>query len=256
MTRVGQALCYLCGEPSSGPEDHVPPQVLFRGATHDYRSPDVLRVPSCRAHNAEASQNDEMLAWVLLSGTFSNAGLDVHQALMRPVIDRVHSDRQFADSRLAHSGTRILRDPMDYDKIGHPRPITYDADYVERSEQNLKERWSICKQAIGKMSAGLFHHATGGTLSLGLSRVDGLRIVVPDFKQCEPTVTPTATNIDEKEFFAAFDAPGRNSLWKSIESGSPDVFRCDINWHRGSQWRFALRMCFYGDIRVWVSNSG
>ncbi len=249
----GALPCYLCGQPSSGPPDHVPPQLLFCGFLKDYRVPPVLAVPSCPAHNGQASDVDEVLAWILLSGAIGNAALDVERALSQPLIERLHSHREFVDTRLAHSGTRVFRDAKDYDELGEPKRRVLDAEYIDKVETKLRKGWGTVKQGIGKISAGIFHHATERRLWLGVSRVETLRIVIPSFKQCEPTVLLTPPNIDEAAFFAEFDHPSRNRAWRELTSGSPEVFRCRINWQPGNSCRFALRMTFYGQLDVWVS---
>jgi hypothetical protein len=254
MESVTGPHCSLYGKPADGPDDHVPPEVLFRGAAgRSYKSPEIITVPSCTAHNEGASGDDEVPAWIMSDAgpLRSPAAMDVYQALSSPVIERIWKDREFADKRLAHNGIRILRDSRDYDENGDPKGHLYDAAYVERTERALRERWTGLKRSLQKLAAGLFFHATKGR-PLGVLRASRLTVVVPDFKQVEPTLAFTGLAVDEAAYFAGLSSNWNKPPWQSIASGSPEVFQCEIAWHPQS-WRFAMRMRFFGAVRVWVT---
>jgi len=239
--------CYLCGKIADGPNDHVPPEVLFRGTNgRSYKSPAIITVPSCRKHNNGASPDDEILAWIMsdAGALRSSVGSDVNQALLAPVSQRIHKDREFADQRLGHGGIRVLRDPKDYDEKGYPKAQTYDAEYFKRAEQSLQERWMVLERSLKKIAAGLFFHATQGQ-SLGVIEAGKLAVVVLDFKQVGTAITLTGLNLDEATYFA------KELSWQPIVSGSPEVCQCDIARQSRSR-RFAMRMLFYESIRVWV----
>lgn len=247
LTKSNSATCYLCGEVADDSPDHVPPEVLFRGGgARSYKSPDIINVPACREHNSGASQDDEILAIVMShAGSLrSPAAFDVSQALLVPVSDRIFKDRNFADERLQHMGRRILRDSQDYDEDGLPKAQEYDSVYVAHAEQTLRDRWLILKRSLQKVAAGLYFHATKGQ-SLGSSATQKLTVVVPEFKQIGDKIVPTKLDFDDGVFF-----PERLS-WQRIESGSPEVFQCEIAIHPGPN-KFAMKMLFYNSIRVWV----
>jgi hypothetical protein len=240
-------ICYFCGNPADGADDHVPPEVLFRGMNgRSYKSPQIITVPSCHKHNDGASNDDEVLAWVMsdAGGVGSNAAIDVFQALHVHVSDRIYNDRSFADERLKRIGVRVLRDPTDYDENGAPKRIVYDAESLRRSEHALRERWMILERNFQKIAAGLFFYATKGN-HLGVAAVDSLEVVVPSFKQFGETITYGEFEIDEATFFS------RRPPWREIASGSPDVFRCTIA-HSSSSKRFEMKLVFYSSIEVWI----
>lgn len=240
--------CYLCGKAANGPDDHVPPEVLFRGVGgRSYKRPEIITVPSCRDHNEGTSGDDEVLAWVMsdAASVQSSIGLDVYQSLLIPVSKRIHKDRSFADERLQHSGMRILRDTKDYHENGDPKMPTYDAEYIIRAEQSLRNRWAILERSLQKVAAGLFFHATNGK-SLGVLATYKLMVVVPEFKQIGPTITPTGRDCDETTFFP------KNLPWQQVVSGSPEVFQCEIAHHSESK-KFAMKMLFFNSIRVWIT---
>jgi hypothetical protein len=178
----------------------------------------------------------------------SRAGMDVYQALLSPVSERIHKDREFADERLGHGGIRILRDPKDYNEDGDPKVRTYDAEYVKRIERSLRYRWTVLARGLRKVAAGLFFHATQGQ-SLGVLGASRLTVVAPDFKQVGDTITLTGFDLDETTYFAAV---GKRLPWRSIVSGSPEVFECDFARHPKAR-RFAMRMRFFEAVRVWVT---
>lgn len=72
--------CYYCGAPATSNE-HVPPACLFPEKKDlddgiDYRK-NLITVPSCDAHNAQKSRDDEYLQLILVHGYFNNkAGRD------------------------------------------------------------------------------------------------------------------------------------------------------------------------------------
>ena len=245
--RSSRPSCYLCGTAADGSDDHVPPEVIFRGVDgRSYKSPEIITVPSCREHNEGASEDDEFLAWVMAhaSSTKSRAGFDVFQALLAPVSERVYKDRSFADERLQRCGMFILRDSQDYDEDGNPNISVYDAEYVRLTEQALRDRWAILERSLKKIAAGLFFHATNGK-SLGIIAIRRLEVVVPEFKQIGDTITPTRLDWDETAFFS------KRVSWQKIVSGSPEVFQCDIANHSRSK-QFAMKMFFFASIRVWI----
>lgn len=244
--------CYFCGGSANGPDDHVPPEALFRGASgRSYKSPEIVAVPACIQHNQGASADDELLAWVMSSGAMGNpAAFDVYQRLSAPVVERMWSDRSFADERLAHGGFRVLRDPKDYDENGAPKDDWLDPAYPERAEGILSDRWRRVKGEIQKIAAGLFFHSQGQ--SLGSALVGRLEIVVPEFKQVEPEIRLTEVPRIEKDHFARVLRHRNTPGWVRIVSGAPEVFQCDIARHRDA-WRFAMRMEFYQSIRAWVT---
>lgn len=247
LTKSNAATCYLCGEVADDPDDHVPPEVLFRGeGGRSYKSPEIVKVPSCREHNSGASQDDELLAYVMSDGgaLTSQAAFDISQALLAPVSERIHTNRDFSDKRLQHMGMRILRDPKDYDEKGAPKAQEFDAEYVARVEQILRERWVILERSLQKVAAGLYFHATNG-MSLGSLATRKLIVVGPEFKQIGAEIALTKFDLREVDFFS------KRLPWQKIESGSPEVFQCEIAFHPGSK-RFEMRMLFYNSIRVWV----
>ena len=242
--------CYLCGNAADGSDDHVPPEVLFRGVGgRSYKSPEIITVPSGREHNEGASGDDELLAWVMAdaASSQSGAGFDVSRALLAPVTERIYKDRNFADERLQRCGMRIFRNPNDYDENGNPKPPAYDSEYILRTKQSLRDRWAILKRSLQKVAAGLFFHATNGN-SIGVLAASRLTVVVPEFKQIEPSITLSQLDWDEAAFFS------KRLHWQTIVSGSPGVFQCDIAPHSGSK-RFAMKMLFFESIRVWVKTN-
>lgn len=246
MTNLTGSSCYFCGNIPDGSDDHVPPEVLFKGTNgRSYKSPKIITVASCRKHNDSASQDDEILAWIMsdAGALRSHVAFDVHQALLAPVSERIHKDREFADERLAHGGIRVFRDPKDYDEHGNPKAQTYDAEYFKRAERSLREKWMVLERSLQKIAAGLFYASQGQ--SLGVIVAGRLTVVVPDFKQVGTAITLTGLNLDETTYFA------KGLPWQPIVSGSPKVFQCDIARHSNSR-RFAMRMLFYESIRVWV----
>lgn len=254
MTR---RICYYCGGPSSGPDDHVPPEVFFRGLSgRNYKTPDIITVPSCDSHNAKFSADDESLAWIIAhAGALRSAvGMDVVQALMQPIADRAWKDREFVDVRLSLVGTRLLRDRSEYDEDGRPKQIVYDSGYVTKAESEIRERWAMVKRTLQKIAAGIYFHASRGR-ALGASRIASLEVVVPDFKQVREVVTLGDLTIDEASYFANFLPARKASPWVDISSGSPDVFRCQVALPSRNSARFAMKMCFYDGIRVWVTSA-
>jgi hypothetical protein len=245
--RSSQPRCYFCEHAADGPADHVPPEALFRGVGgRSYKSPEIITVPSCREHNEGASADDEVLAWVMsdASSGKSSVGFDVFQALMAHVSERTHKDRNFADQRLQNIGMRLLRDSKDFDQNGSPKTPIYDAEYILRTEQTLRDRWVILERSLKKIAAGLFFHATNGN-SLGINAAHRLYVVVPEFKQIGATISLTGLDSDEAAFFS------KRVFWQKIVSGSPDVFQCDIAHHSGSK-QFEMKMLFFESIRVWI----
>jgi hypothetical protein len=253
---LGQLRCYLCGSEADGPDDHAPPEVLFRGGSGTlYKTPPIVRVPSCAEHNQGSSRDDEDFAWVMSHGgvMYSHVAFDVYQALSVHVTTRIWNDRQFADARLAHTGARVLRDPKDYDEDGGPKRIVYDQAYVARSEKILRERWHILKRSIQKIAAGLYFHVSDRE-PLGALRARNLVVLSPEMKQVEPEVRFDAQEVDEASFFATVIRQSNASGWTPVISGSPSVFQCEIAKVRNT-WRFGMRMRFYDRIRVWVKSA-
>jgi hypothetical protein len=242
---LSQQSCYFCAAPADGSPDHVPPEAIFRGFSDSYKSPKIITVPSCHEHNQGASADDEVLAWVMsdASSAGSSVGLDVFQALMRPASERVYKDRKFVDERLKRCGIRFLRDPKDFDENGRPKPPVYDAEYFRRAEQSLRDRWVILERSLQKIAAGLYFHATGN--SLGISKSQSLKVVVPEFKQIGVDIALVGLACDETAFFS------NTLVWRKIVSGSPKVFQCDIAYRSLSK-QFSIKMLFFESIRVWI----
>lgn len=58
-------LCYFCGSPATSKE-HVPPKSFFpKGGARDYRR-NLIKVPSCDAHNSLKSKDDEYVRALLV----------------------------------------------------------------------------------------------------------------------------------------------------------------------------------------------
>jgi len=233
--------------------DHVPPKVLFGGARRSNMIPDIITVPSCCQHNAGASGDDEVLARILAHAAIhrscSVAATDVFFALMAKVNKRIHNGREFADSRLASIGVRVLRQSSDYDEFGTPKPPSYDAAYLDKTAQHLQEQSALINRELVKIVAGLWYKDRGQPL--GLPATKRMSVFVPDFKQISSeAITVQDLGVDESAYFAeqmSWSAPP----WRPLSSGSPEVFKCDVASHPLSR-SFAIRMLFYGVIRAWV----
>jgi hypothetical protein len=223
----------------------VPPEVLFRGMNRSYKSPEIIKVPSCREHNEGASHDDELLAWVISDAASAGgtAGFDVFQALLAPVRDRIYSNRTFADARLQRIGVRVFLDPKDYDENGSPKRRVYDGEYFRRSEESLRERCMIVQRSLRKIAAGLFFHATN--CCLGPETANSLEIVVPTFKQIGETINHAEAAMDETTFFSSKVTP------RDIVSGSPEVFKYTLAQRSGSK-HLEMRLLFYDSIDVWI----
>lgn len=255
VPRSSALRCYLCGEVASGADEHVPPEVLFRGAIGSYKRPVVLRVPACVAHNEDTSGDDELFAWVMSSFPSPSVGLDVHQALMQTVTARALSDPAFADERLDHIGVRVLRAPADYDASGLPHSPALDADYIRATEAAVRARWTRIERTIRKVSAGLFFHASGRRRVLGLEETARLRVLAPQFKEVTAErISLVGSAISEDAFFGAIATQQRLREWQPISSGAPDVFEGSILMPIGDGRRFSLRMRFYRYVSIWVTS--
>jgi hypothetical protein len=244
--------CYLCGGNADGADDHVPPEVFFKGfGGNRYKSPRIVTVPSCRAHNETCSVDDETLAWVVCDAAIpagSQAAFDVYQNLFAPIPRRMYSDREFVDQRLGRIGVRVLRDPHDYDQDGNPARQQVNDEYMRRTAVSLRERWIVLERGFQKIAAGIFFHASAGT-SLGARDTERLQVVVPQFKYFGESSILNEAPINESEFFSS------KMQWRSIESGSPDVFLCEISHHRRTK-QFEMKLHFYRSIDVWVKTDG
>lgn len=242
-----ESTCYLCGNSADGADEHVPPEVFFRGKEATYKSPEIRTVPSCAEHNEGTSHNDEACAWIVTSAAAlrSQVAFDVHQQLHVPVFQRARSDTAFVDERLALIGTRILRSAEDYDASGNPKFPTYDAQYMGFVEERLKAHWKILKSTFQKIAAGVFYLAQGRPL--GSEHVRRLKVLVPGFKQVEPVLLLSAPLVSEGDFFGL----PSSARWQSIESGNSTVFACEHVTYRASQ-RLAVRCRFYGTTQVWI----
>lgn len=240
--------CYFCGQPADGAADHVPPEVLFRGVDQSYKTPPIRTVPSCRTHNEGASQHDEALAWMVADAAAlrSPAAMDILQALLTPVNRRVHSDREFADTRLAYTGSRVLRDARDFDENGLPVAPQFDENYLRQAEESLRRKWETFCFGIQKIAAGLFFLAVGEPL--GISRAARLQILAPDFKQVGERISLGGVDTSVTEHFSWL---GARPPWQTIQSGDPRVFLARLARHRGSS-SFGLDLTFFSAVRVWI----
>jgi len=249
--------CFFCGRPADDASDHVPPEVLFRGASgRDYKIPSIIKVPACRAHNRDMSGEDEALAWFLTAKTSNNAGADVLIALTFAAAKMRKLDYGEAVKRFERQGIRF-RDPSEvYDVDGKSHRIEYTQEYFRLTHEKLLRDWQQFVRAIQKIAAGLHFHVTNPPVILGPPLVGLLRVFSPDAKPIDPVRKLTPDYVNEAVFFRSSAEKWGAPKWVTITSGSPDVFICEHAWHKGKPRRFALKMTFYGDFRVWVTSGG
>lgn len=74
--------CYMCDAPKTS-DEHVPPKCIFpeqkdspSGA--DYRI-NLIKVPSCDAHNSAKSKEDEFFLMYMAANAFTNQAANLHQ---------------------------------------------------------------------------------------------------------------------------------------------------------------------------------
>lgn len=84
--------CYMCEAPKTSKE-HVPPQCIFPEQKDspdgiDYRK-NLIKVPSCDAHNSAKSKEDEFFLMYMAVNAFTNQAAKIHQntKLLR-ILDR------------------------------------------------------------------------------------------------------------------------------------------------------------------------
>jgi hypothetical protein len=239
--------CYLCGDVADGTDDHVPPEVFFRGKMRSYKSPAILTVPSCRAHNEGTSTDDEMLAWVVCDASLlggSHVAFDVVQALYEPIRTRVYSDIGFVNERLARIGVRLRRNACDYDENGLTKLPIRDVKYLKQAQEMLRARRTVLKRGLQKIAAGIFFHASGGE-RLGATATEALEVVVPSFKYINETSIFNEAPMSECDFFTSKIA------WRPVESGSAEVFTCEISHQRRTK-QFEMKLQFYEHTEVWI----
>ena len=251
MARTHGSRCYLCGDAADGADEHVPPEVFFRGKEAAYMSPRIITVPSCAKHNEDTSGDDESCARIVADAASSHSQIafDVGQRLSAPVVERAMADLPFVDERLALVGMRLLRGPSSYADDGLPRPKIYDQEYIKATEARLRTNWNILKRTFQKVAAGLFYDAR--RTPLGVARTAKLNVFVPGFKQVEPVILLVAPTVDEAQFFDL--RPSGRNQWIGIESGSPKVFQSQLISHKGSS-RLRLRLQFFETTHVWIKS--
>jgi len=96
--------CYMCSGKATGKE-HAPPRCVFPEKKDsspgvDYRR-NLIRVPSCDAHNTAKSQDDEYLAFVLATHFANNAVLMANMVFYEGVHLGVLSHPNLKPNRLA-----------------------------------------------------------------------------------------------------------------------------------------------------------
>jgi hypothetical protein len=237
--------------------DHVPPRYLYRGNSgRNYEHPEVITVPACKAHNAQMSAFDEALGWFLTAdAAINSAGHDVVLRQYLAVAEMTSGDFSARVKRLYRHGIREIRNAEDCDSNGLPRRKEYTKEYCDQARQKCHKDWDEFSKGIQKVAAGLHFHATDCGVSLGEKIVDHICVYSPDMKQLQPANWLCAPPIDETAFFSSWSSRDRKQLrWKSIVSGSPEVFTCEHAWRKSRPNRFALKMTFYGAIRGWVTS--
>ena len=247
--------CFLCGKPADDALDHVPPRSLYRGNSgRNYEHPEVITVPACKDHNALMGAFDEALGLFLTGdAAINNAGLDVVIRRYNTAAEMKSEDYPARVKRLFRHGIRILN-PEDYDSSGLPQRKEYTQESLKQLHKKCLKDWGEFSKGIQKIAAGLHFHATDRGVSLGEKIVDHMRVYSPDMKQLQSVNWLDATPIHELPFFSSWSGRhGKPPCWKSIVSGSPEVFTCEHAWRKSQPNRFALKMTFYGAIRVWVA---
>lgn len=250
----GQGRCYFCGAPADAPNDHVPPEVFFRGANEAYKTPTVISVPSCERHNGGTSQDDEACAWIIADAAakWSPVAFDVLQRLCEPLRPRVMRDPAFVDKRLALLGMRIPRKRASFGDDLLPKSPFESGDYAMNAERRLRDSWAIVKRTMQKIAAGLFFHRHG--VCLGPVRIANIHVHIPGFKQVEPEVRLVPVPIDEASFFRWPKSAGAPS-WTATISGDERVFLCEqVSDDQARRFRMKLR--FYERLFVWIRCDG
>lgn len=246
--------CYYCGKEANDSPDHVPPEVLFRGGSgQSFKTPEILTVPSCTTHNRDASSDDESFAWILShSATGSNAATSVSQGLLLGIHDRAHSNPAFFDERFDLFGCRILRSADDYDSDGHPKTRFPDkASMLVRLGLNLQRR-DLVDRVIARVAAGVYFHISGGR-PLGLEHISRLVIRSPDMHWTEAEIFGQVPVVPEQEYFSSQLTGWRIPAWRSMASGSEQVFQVQVALDQSRPNRFGIKMLFYENIRYWVT---
>lgn len=181
--------CYMCDAPSvPGKGEHVPPRCLFPD-NPAYRK-QLVRVPSCDAHNLNKSKTDEYVKFVLAAapGTNELASQLIAGSVMRSFDYRPHLIDRF------------MRDLQ---------PV-----FVGKVETGgFKLDRSRFEQGIACIVRGIFFHETGKKLLCDL-RVGWAPMLIHDFskapflepiRNCERTIPASYVGANPKVFQYAFN---------------------------------------------------
>lgn len=255
MARVGDRRCYWCGEPADDVDDLVPPEVLFdAGPDHNYKTPAIITVPSCKTHNADTSADDDGFAWVVSSAAIlgaSQAATVVNKHLLSKISGKRLWDRNFTDPRLAHLGVKIIRSASDCDANGNALTSLSGDTKLDDARAHVRDEIEASYRTVRKISAGLLFHATGAVESVGTRRTAAVHI--NGFKKILPNgeINPGPPPVEDAEFFSGFPPI---SQWQSVVSGSALVFQSRVVLL--GKRRFGVRLLFYEPLHAMARFDG
>ncbi|MCK0745462.1 hypothetical protein [Chromohalobacter nigrandesensis] len=213
-------LCYFCGSPATSKE-HVPPKSFFpKGGRRGYRR-NLIKVPSCDAHNSLKSKDDEYVRALLVGiSKRINEGGDKGLVLLRDSVIR-------SMTRNPNLISLVIRNPSPPLSFGSGEvptiPVSSEYD-LERVENFLK---SIAKGVF-------FHHYK----EVWRGEVD----VIPHF------LIPESATAEEKNFSKRLVSLMR----EKISSGeNKEIFYyelSDFNAEDGP--RYSIDFCLYKEFNV------
>jgi len=167
--------------------------------------------------------------------------------LLQAISKRAMSDRGFSDSRLALTGTKLLRDASDYDENGEVKRRVYGGVYKSNVIKLQKTIFEIIDNVARRICAGLYYYAANGKILMG-DTVDNLNVDWVNFSRIDDNGDWIDINVSENIVLNRVFGNYRPPKWVDVVSGSPEVFMSKIIIDKTSKKRLLAKLIFYENI--------